>query len=165
MSEAQLPDRTRPRTYAASELFLDMLWSVRSRAGDLDLETLLIFLVVNEASMRPLVVGPQAKREFINDPLPPAHARGAISRAAIADKTMLPRETVRRKVNQLIELGLFAERKDGEVQAVPRLGEIMFQTIGDECHAAVERYHLRLIELGQPGVGMANMQSTESQSD
>lgn len=156
MSEEVLPDRTRPRTYAASELFLDMLWSVRSRAGDLDLETLLIFLVVNEASMRPLVMGTQAAREYINHPAPPAEVRGAISRAAIADKTMLPRETVRRKVNQLIELGLFAERRDGEVQAVPKLREQVFQTIGDECHAAVQRYHQRLIELGQPGIGAVN---------
>lgn len=149
----ELPDRTRPRHYAASELFLDLLWSVRSRAQDLDLETLLIFLIVNEASMRPLLVGPGARREFMNDPAPPAEARGAISRAVIADKSMLPRETVRRKVNQLIDLGLFAERRDGEVQAVPQLGEVMFQAIGDECHAAVERYNKRLIELGQPGIG------------
>lgn len=130
-----------------------MLWSVRSRAQSMDLETLLIFLVVNEATMRPLIVGPQARREWMKDPAPPPDARGAISRAVIADKTMLPRETVRRKVNQLIELGLFAERRDGEVQAVPKLGESVFQPIGDECYAAVVRYHERLQALGQAGVG------------
>jgi len=156
MSEDQLPARTRPRTYAACELFLDMLWSVRSRTPEMDLETLLIFLVVNEATMRPLIVGPQPRREWLNDPAPPREARGAISRAAIADKTTLPRETVRRKVNQLIELGLLAERRDGEVQAVPKLGDGLFQPIGDECYAAVGRYHERLVALGQAGVGAKN---------
>lgn len=102
--------------------------------------------------MRPLLVGPGVKLEFVNDTAPPPEARGAISRIGIADKAMLARETVRRKVNQLIEAGLFQERRDGEVQPVPRLGEALFQQIGDECYEAVRRYHLRLIELGQAGV-------------
>ena len=149
MTEDHLPDRVRPRIFAASELFLDMLWSVRSRAGSIDLETLLIYLIVNEASMRVLLLGPTARPEFRNHPAPPAYARGAISRALIADKSGLPRETVRRKVNQLIEIGLLVERRDGEVQSAPRLSEALFQSIGDECHAAVMRYHERLQELGE----------------
>lgn len=152
MSDASLPDRTRPRIYAASELFLDMLWAVRSRTPDVDLETLLIFLIVNEATMRSLMVGACARPDLMNDPAPPADTRGAVSRASIADKAALPRETVRRKVNQLIELGLLAERRDGEVQAVPQLGEVIFQAIGDECFDAVVRYHDRLEQLGQEGV-------------
>ena len=149
MTNERLPDRIRPRTYAASELFLDMLWAVRSRAGDMDLETLLIFLIVNEASMRPLIVNAGAKQELMNEPIPPPEARGAISRSSIADKAALPRETVRRKVNHLIEIGLLAERRDGEVQAVPKLGELVFQKIGDERYDAVMRYHERLIQPGQ----------------
>lgn len=145
----ELSARVRPRVFAASELFLDMLHAVRSRAGSMDLETLLIFLVVNEASMRPLLIGPDARPDLINVAVPPAEARGAISRALIADKTDLPRETVRRKVNHLIDVGLFTERKDGEVQATPRLGEAIFQVIGDDCYDAVMRYQDRLCQLGQ----------------
>lgn len=156
MSGEILPDRARPRIFAASELFLDMLWAARSRVPGLDLETLLIYVVINHASMHPLLIGSTARLDLINEPQPPPETRGAISRALIADKTGLPRETVRRKVNHLIELGLLMERKDGEVQTVPRLDEPIFQAIGDECYAAALRYHRRLLEFGQPGVTCAD---------
>lgn len=140
----KLPRRTRPRIYASAELFLDMLFSVRSRAPEIDLETLLIYLIVNEATMRPMLVGPTARHDLIEEPFPPEDVRGAISRALIAERASLPRETVRRKVNQLIKHGLLMERRDGEVQPVPRLAEAMFQDIADECYEAVRRFDLRL---------------------
>lgn len=149
MTGERLPRRTRPRLYAATELFLDMLWSVRTRTPEMDVETLLILLVVNEAAMRPLLIGPAARRDLIDDPSPPDAARGAISRALVAERTNLPRETVRRKVNQLIERGLLSERRDGEVQPVPLLSRPEFQLIGDECFDAVQRYQERLRELGE----------------
>lgn len=140
----ELPDRVRPRTYAACELFLDMLWSLRSRLPELDLEMLLILVVVNEAAIRPLMTGAGARRDLFNHPAPPDHLRGAISRTLIADRTGLPRETVRRKVNQLIERGVCSERRDGEVQPTPNLDLPHLQAIGDECFDAVARYQARL---------------------
>lgn len=150
----RLPARVRPRIYAASELFLDMLWSVRSRAPQMDLETLLVFLITNEASMRPWLIGPTARLDLVDDPTPPNEVRGAISRALIAEKSDLPRETVRRKVNSLIQMGLLSERSDGEVQPVPRLGDHIFQEIADECFDAVRRYDERLRSFGQSVAGI-----------
>ncbi|MGD9979602.1 MAG: hypothetical protein AB7H66_07390 [Hyphomonadaceae bacterium] len=158
MDLTPLPRRTRPRIYAGCELFLDMLWSVRSRAPDMDLETLLIFLVANEAAMRPLLVGPNARLDLMDHPAPPDEARGSISRNLIADRTALPRETVRRKVNQLITLGLFTETREGEVRPKPMLADVMFQQIADESYQAVVRYDARLRTLGCEGV----MQPPES---
>lgn len=145
----RLPRHTRPRVYAACELFLDMLWSVRSRAPEMDLETLLIFLVVNEAAMRPLLVGPRARLDLIDDPSPPDAARGSLSRNLIADRAGLARETVRRKVNALIEAGLFTESRDGEVRPTPLLSDTVYQKIADECFEAVGRYDDRLRSLGE----------------
>jgi hypothetical protein len=152
MDATPLPKRTRPLVYAACELFLDILWSVRSRAPDMDLETLLIFLVVNEAAMRPMLVGPRARLDLIDHPSPPDEARGSISRSLIADRTALPRETVRRKVNQLIERGLFTETREGEVRPAPMLAEAPYQQIANECFEAVLRYDARLRSLGCEGV-------------
>lgn len=159
MHAEPLPKRTRPRVYAACELFLDILWSVRSRAPDMDLETLLIFLVVNEAAMRPMLVGPRARPELIDHPSPPDEARGSISRSLIADRTALPRETVRRKVNQLIERGLLSETREGEVRPVPMLAEMAYQQIADECFDAVQRYDARLRSLGADGAAASESKS------
>jgi hypothetical protein len=145
----RLPRHTRPRVYAACELFLDMLWSVRSRAPEMDLEALLIILIVNEAAMRPMLVGPKARLDLLEDPIPPDDARGSLSRSLIADRAGLPRETVRRKVNALIDAGLFTESKEGEVRPTPLLSDTMYQTIADECFEAVGRYDNRLRSLGE----------------
>lgn len=151
--KTELPTRVRPRAYAACELFLDMLWSVRSRMPELDLDMVVILIVVNEAAMRPILTGPHARRELFNDPTPPDDARGAISRLLIADRTGLSRETVRRKVNRLIEMGICSERSDGEVQPTPHLNAPGFQSIGDECFEAVRRYQARLHDLIAPEEG------------
>lgn len=152
MDAKPLPKRTRPRVYAACELFLDILWSVRSRAPDMDLETLLIFLVVNEAAMRPLLVGPNARHDLLDHPHPPDEARGAISRNLLADRTGLPRETVRRKVNQLIAAALINETREGELRPATMLSDVIYQQIADECYEAVKRYDARLRSLGCEGV-------------
>ncbi|ANP45699.1 hypothetical protein [Candidatus Viadribacter manganicus] len=149
MSEDQLPDHVRPRAYAANELLLDMLWTLRSRVPDIDLEAVLIFLIVNEATMRPLMAGAQQRPHLLNDPRPPNEVRGRISRHAIADKSSLARETVRRKVNELLRRGLLIELRDGEVQSAFKFDDPNFQQIGDECFDAVGRYYERLGDFGQ----------------
>ncbi|MBL8544313.1 MAG: hypothetical protein JNJ63_10955 [Hyphomonadaceae bacterium] len=148
-----LPARVRPRAYAACELFLDMLWSLRSRMPQLDLDMVVILVVVNEAAMRPLLTGMHARRDLFNHPAPPDRMRGAISRVLIADRTGLSRETVRRKVNALIGMGVCSERGDGEVQPAPQLDRPELQAIGDECFAAVRRYRVRLSALGSEDRG------------
>lgn len=131
----------------------------------MDLETLLIFLVVNEAAMRPLLVGPNARADLIDHPHPPDEARGSISRNLIADRTGLSRETVRRKVNQLIGAGLFTETREGEVRPMPMLSETVFQQIADESYNAVRRYDARLRSLNCAGVAAAASDETRSPPD
>lgn len=152
MSEpTQLPDGLRPQLFATVELFLDLQYAIRSRVPAMDLESLLICCVANEAAMRRLLVGPNARPDLANDPAPPEEARGSISRNLIADRTGLPRETVRRKVNQLIEIGILYEPTPGEVRPIPMLTDPMFQAIAQECLSAVRRFDIRLRELGCEG--------------
>lgn len=145
---AQLPSGLRARLFATVELFLDLQYSIRSRTPGLDLESLLICCVVNEAAMRRLLVGPTARPDLADHPRPPEETRGSISRNLIAERAGLPRETVRRKVNQLIESGILYESATGEVRPVPMLEDTMFHDIAKECVSAVRRFDARLRELG-----------------
>jgi hypothetical protein len=156
----KLPKGLRAQIFATLELFLDLQHSIRSRFPDMDLESLLICCVANEAAMRRLLVGPHARPDLVDDPAPPDEARGSISRNLIAERTGLPRETVRRKVNQLIDAGILYEVAQGEVRPVPMLANPMFQTIAQECLAAVRRFDVRLRALGCDGVLDSARQST-----
>jgi biotin operon repressor len=118
----------------------------------LDLETLLICIAVNEAAMRRFLVGPEARPDLIDHPAPPDDVRGSISRHAIADRLDLSRETVRRKVNQLIEIGLLVEDAQGEVRPVQRLADPAVQKAADDSLSAVRRFDKRLRSLGCEGV-------------
>jgi biotin operon repressor len=118
----------------------------------LDLETLLICIAVNEAAMRRFLVGPEARPDLIDHPAPPDDVRGSISRHAIADRLDLSRETVRRKVNQLIEIGLLVEDAQGEVRPVQRLADPAVQKAAEDSLSAVRRFDKRLRSLGCEGV-------------
>lgn len=74
--------------------------------------------------------------------------RGSISRRTIADKTGLPRETVRRKVAELAEQGHVSIDADGQVRIGQRLGDLAVQAIVEEGHRTVLRYFDRLTALG-----------------
>jgi hypothetical protein len=148
----QLPHGLRAQLFATLELFLDLQHSIRARFPDMDLESLLICCVANEAAMRRLLVGPHARPDLLNDPSPPDETRGSISRNLIAERTGLARETVRRKVNQLIEAGILYELNQGEVRPVPMLVNPVFQTIAQECLASVRRFDARLRSFGFAGV-------------
>lgn len=148
----RLPEGLRAQLFASLELFLDLQHVIRSRFPEIDLESLLICCVANEAAMRRLLVGPNARPDLFDDPSPPDEARGSISRNLIAERTGIPRETVRRKVNQLIETGILYESAQGEVRPVPMLADVMFQAIARECLAAVKRFDTRLRSLGCDGV-------------
>ncbi len=147
----ELPPDVRPRAFAAVELLLDVIYVARA-VVDADLESMLIYFCVAEATMRPLVLGPNAPSELINVALPSDAARGSISRLLIADRTGLPRETVRRKTNALIKAGTLYEDEDGCVRSPRNLLSPPIQRAANEVFDAAQRYDARLRQLGRPGV-------------
>ena len=72
---------------------------------------------------------------------------------AIADVTGLARETVRRKVNRLIELSFAEVDGFGHVRPTRQLADPRWQTVADQAFAAVQRYDRKLRSLGCKGVG------------
>jgi DNA-binding transcriptional ArsR family regulator len=146
-----LPKDTRPRAFAGVELLLDLLHIARSVAN-LDLESVVIYYCISEASMRPLVLGPDVPEEVRRAVIPPEEYRGAISRLLIADRTGLPRETVRRKTNALLKAGLLTEDDQGRVRTTRNLDNPMVRKAADDAFAAVRRYDARLRQLGSQGV-------------
>lgn len=146
MSEP-LPPTLRPRTFAIAELILDVIHITREYVPH-DLESLVIYCCALEATMRPLVIGANPPLQYLNDPNPPENLRGSISRRAIADRTGLPRETVRRKTIKLIEAGLLVEDDEGLIRTAQNFGSTEASKTVNAAHAAVLRYHARLRQLG-----------------
>ena len=100
-----------------------------------------------------MFVGPHASMDAVVDPMPPDHAHGGVSRLQIADRSGLSRETVRRKTNKLIKLGILIEENEGIVR-MPRgadNGPAVTQ-LADESYRAVQRYERRLRAHGCNGV-------------
>jgi len=80
---------------------------------DADLEACAIMLAVGSASTNAILRDPKFLRDMEHPgPVPDEYHR-PISRRAIAASTGLPRETVRRKIAQLIDQGLLVEDPDG----------------------------------------------------
>lgn len=123
-----------------------MVYAARMVAP-IDLESVLIYYCVSEATMRPLVLG-DTPPEVMNMALPPEQYRGSISRLLVADRVGLPRETVRRKIAALISSGLLAEDEEGRVRTTRNLAEPHVQKGVADAHAAVMRYQARLKQLG-----------------
>ena len=149
---ARLPREVRPRIFATFELILDLVHIFRTVTPNLDLESLLIFAVINEAAMRPLLIGPDARLDLIDDPMPPDDVRGSISRNVIAERTQISRETVRRKVNDLIALGLVEEATEGALRPIRALASEVMHVTAEQCFQTVQRYDRRLRSLGCAGV-------------
>jgi hypothetical protein len=120
-----IPRESRPRAYAGVELLLELMHILRE-ATQLDHDSIIIACVVNHATMRPLLTGPGAPLDPIGAADPTDDQRGSISRSAVADITGIPRETVRRKINHLIEIGMEADLPASaaidSLPVVPRLG-------------------------------------------
>lgn len=147
----KIPRDTRPRAYAGIELLLDMMHLLREATG-LDHESIMIACAINEAAMRPLLVGPNAPLENLDLAEPPDSSRGSISRMAVAEITGIPRETVRRKIKLLLNAGMLVEAPNGEVRPIRNLISPQWQKVADEGFAAVQRYDRRLRSLGCKGV-------------
>lgn len=148
-----IPPRMRPHAFAANELVLDVLHAVRQIAS-IDLESLLIYLCVNEATMRPMLLDSSTPPEVLDMLKPPEEYRGSISRLLVADKLAMPRETVRRKIQQMVAGGFLVEDEDGRVRASTRLAEDIVQKCVQDVYASVQRYDARLRQLGCAGVAI-----------
>lgn len=141
----------RPRHFAMVELFLDLAYIGQSLTG-VDLDSLLIMACAAEATMHPFVLDPKTPANILHAKLPPEELRGSISRMEIADRTGLPRETVRRKVAALVSSGQLIEDKQRRIRAPRNLSEAKYKKAADEAFAAVQRYDARLRGLGCRGV-------------
>lgn len=151
MSLDRIPRDTRPRTYAGAALLLDLMHIAREATG-LDHESVIIAAAVNEAGMRPMVVGANAPREVLDLAEPPEQYRAGITRMAVADITGLPRETVRRKIKLMIEGGLMFEDPDGLIRPVRDLKNPLWIKVAEDIHAAVQAYDRLLRATGCKGV-------------
>ncbi|HVY03508.1 MAG TPA: helix-turn-helix domain-containing protein [Caulobacterales bacterium] len=142
----------RPRAYAAIELLLDLVYIAQTLTG-LDLESTMICFCVAEATARPVIEAIAHEPALRTIAQPPEERRGAISRLLIADRTGLPRETVRRKVKALVERGWLLEDSRRRVRIVANLADPATQKTAHDTFAAVRRYNQRLRGLGVAGIG------------
>lgn len=137
-----LPLSTRPVFFAANELLLELIGIAQGYAKT-DLESLLIILCVSNATMRPFMLNssgqPITTSELVDETL-----RGSISRRTVATETGLPRETVRRKVDELTDAGLLIVDDRGRLRSTPLLGDPDLQRAIDAMDGAVRRYQTRL---------------------
>lgn len=147
MTETSLPAHVRPLAFAEGELLLDLLYLAR-RHYQVDLESVLIIICINDATMRPFMTGTSPDQDLLRSMDMPTHMRGTISRLKIADKTGLSRETVRRKCKQLLALGLLVEVDEGHLRTRNVLADTKVQNTLEEAHRAVQRYTKRLGAFG-----------------
>jgi hypothetical protein len=150
-SPPKVPRNMRAYAFSNVELMLDLVYA--SRVGPkLDLESMFIYLTVSEASRRPLMLDPSTPAEVLELVEPPEEYRGSITRLLVADRIGMPRETVRRKIQRMIEEGLLAEDAEGRVRTTRNFGEGSVQDWTRLTFAAVQRYEQRLRQFGRPGV-------------
>lgn len=143
-----VPPFTRPAAFAAAELVLDLFYIITKRY-ELDLEAIWILTVIGHETMRPWILDPALAKKHMTDAQVPEEVRGSISRLMVADRTGLPRETVRRRIAELCETGLIARDDKGNVRfTADRVVDPSYQEGVAEIHSAVERYRRRLVSLG-----------------
>ncbi len=142
-----IPPDLRPRTYASAELFLDMLHAVR-KLVDIDLESIAIYVCVAEATIRPVVADPRKVAELSEVEVAPEDLRGSITMLLVSDRLGMPRETVRRKVKQLLTMGLLYQDEKGRVRSTPNFHEPRMAESVKAISDAIRRYHERLALYG-----------------
>ena len=141
-----LPADLRPLVFAECELVLDLLHQLQS-CYPIDVESIIILLCINDATMRPFMQDADAASEYFLPERLPEDVRGGISRIMIADKTGLPRETVRRKCQNRLKHGYIEIDWDNCLRARPDLRNAGLQRLIETGHQAV-RYLIRLRSLG-----------------
>ncbi|MFT3724052.1 MAG: hypothetical protein QM773_10730 [Hyphomonadaceae bacterium] len=141
----------RSKAFAGFELLLDLVHELQI-GFNLDLESIVILACINEATMRPLLLDPTTPASAKAVAVAPEEFRGSISMLLVSERVNLPRETVRRKVQSLIKLGLVFRDEKGRMRAVSMLAKPEAQRMVRESHAAVKRYDSRLRQLGLAGI-------------
>ena len=137
----------RPKTYASMELILDILHSARTFVPA-DLDSIAIYICVGEATMRPVLADPIKVKELETVERAPEELRGSITMLQVAERLGMPRETVRRKVKQLIAKGLLYADEKGRVRSTPNFGNPALPVAVAAIHDAVRRYGERLARYG-----------------
>jgi len=151
-----IPPFTRPAAFAATELMLDLFYTA-TKYYKLDLEAIWILMVIGHETMRPWILDPGLAAKHMTDARVPNSVRGSISRLMVADRTGLPRETVRRRIAELSAAGFVTSDEKGNVRlAGDRVVQPAFQQSVADVYSAVERYRKRLASLAaQPSEGGA----------
>ena len=125
------------------ELFLDVLHSARTFVPA-DLESIAIYVCVGEATMRPVLADPAKVKELETTERAPEELRGSITMLQVAERLSMPRETVRRKVKQLIGKGLLYADEKGRIRSTPNFQNPELPAAVEAIHTAVRRYRERL---------------------
>lgn len=143
VSSQLLPTGVRSQAYAVLDLLLTLVELARDTT-ELDYDATFIRLIVAEATMHPLMSGPKKRSELVSWPVLPNSLRGDISRVLIAERANLPRETVRRKVNALIDAGKLQDAGHGKVRGNHLLADPATLSRLQLAVAAVNRCYARL---------------------
>ncbi len=143
-----VPPFTRPGAFAGMELALDIFY-ITTSYFQLDLEAIWILAVIGHETMRPWILDPSAAPQHLTDQVVPEQLRGSISRVMVADRTGLPRETVRRRIAELEKEGLIALDAKGYVRLHGRsVADPAYQKAVIDIYQAVERYQKRIAAFG-----------------
>jgi hypothetical protein len=148
MTDGEIPGHIRPIAYGMAGLLQELIAFMRKAYGE-DLESALIMICVSDATMQKYMPGAKPGSEIMRQEVLDESVRGSISRRMIADKTGLPRETVRRKVGQLIARRFLYIDSAGAIRATPRLNDLDLRQSVIDAHEAVKLY---LAVVGKYGV-------------
>ena len=110
----QMDERVKIVSRAAIRYMLNFMGDTMSNAPELGLDATdyLIALAIGSANVSHIDSDAALSRQYAGL-IEPDWMRRGISRAAIARATTLPVETVRRRVNKLIDLNVLTQREDG----------------------------------------------------
>jgi hypothetical protein len=110
----QQEERVKIISRAAIRFLLNLLGDAAQMPQELKLDPIdyIIAIAIGSANVSHIDNDPSLSRQYAGLVEPDAMRRG-ISRAAVSRATNLPLETVRRRINHLIEIGVLKERDDG----------------------------------------------------
>ncbi len=108
---AAMPKNLRLKGLLVCEALLRLFRTITDHF-DCDIECFICYLAVISANLGRIVRDPESLR-LLEDRPPPDEYRLPVSRRAIASSVGLPRETVRRKVMELVEKGHLVEVRGG----------------------------------------------------
>jgi hypothetical protein len=110
----QQDERIKIISRAAIRFLLNLLGDAAQVPAQLKLDPIdyIIAIAVGAANVSHIDNDPALSRQYAGA-IEPDNMRRGISRAAVSRATNLPLETVRRRINHLIEIGVLMEREDG----------------------------------------------------